>query len=969
MSTTLRHLCILAAALLALACMPVRAQQYSFQSYDRKSGLESQTINCMLQDHRGFIWACSEMGLYRFDGTNFVRMGSAEGFDKGEYITSIDENVHTGRFWIATQSGLRVGDGLHFQKVEPDGKPLVVDVARQLVALDDGRLLLVRNNQLMVLSPRRADGQWRLAPMFSEAQLSRFPQLRTITAVFPYKSGLWLGCDTALCEIAADGQILIHGAEEGVPVDTWSGMRVDKDGTLWLRGVHQVRARPAGSARFIARDVPNKDMDTVTDNGTFIEDPTGHILTPTNHGLARWNGKAWDVIDARNGLPDIGITAVLFDREGTMWLGTYGRGIYRLSNYGLVDGWGRGQGLDSVPNWSVLRDSHGTMWFGNELGGSILPRGQTQMVPWPVSVSPPPRQALSMIKAPDGAIWIGLYEHRLLRYDPVTRRTELVARLPSFIKVLFFDRQGRLWIGTVNGIYYIDHLGASIQRVPSEQSTDNQCSDIAEDSHGALWFACNAGVLRYADQRWTLMAATEVSMASGFSAISIGIDDSLWLGANEPGVFRGRVVGDQLTIAAVGDAWLRRSLAYFIRRDRRGWIWVGGGGGVDVFNGKTWTHLSQDDGLIWDETDQNTFFEDDDGSIWIGTPVGISHILRPEEMLSASPHTVVITSVSHGAQPVSEGDIVPNDGNHAPLIVRYTLLGRVSSSVPHFRYRLQGSDWIETSSHVINFTGLPSGTYRFEVQSIDEDRRSVSPSATFTFRIPAPWWFAWWTYPLEVLLAVLLLALVWRWRSRLLRRQNRRLEAMVAKRTSELTDEKRELERARAELYVQATHDGLTGLYNRMAILDLLAAHLTSGARVSPGLAVALIDADHINRINDTFGHQAGDATLQAIAAQLQSYVRGGDQLGRYGGEEILMVLPGIGHLDAENRMLQIQQAVSATAHSWHGDQFRVTLSIGLVWVGRETVTVEDVIRRADFALYAAKSEGRDRVVSEVIGA
>jgi len=81
------------------------------------------------------------------------------------------------------------------------------------------------------------------------------------------------------------------------------------------------------------------------------------------------------------------------------------------------------------------------------------------------------------------------------------------------------------------------------------------------------------------------------------------------------------------------------------------------------------------------------------------------------------------------------------------------------------------------------------------------------------------------------------------------------------------------------------------------------------------------------------------------------------------------MVLPGIGHLDAENRMLQIQQAVSATAHSWHGDQFRVTLSIGLVWVGRETVTVEDVIRRADFALYAAKSEGRDRVVSEVIGA
>jgi diguanylate cyclase (GGDEF)-like protein len=166
---------------------------------------------------------------------------------------------------------------------------------------------------------------------------------------------------------------------------------------------------------------------------------------------------------------------------------------------------------------------------------------------------------------------------------------------------------------------------------------------------------------------------------------------------------------------------------------------------------------------------------------------------------------------------------------------------------------------------------------------------------------------------------------------------------------------------------VQATHDGLTGLYNRMAILELLAAQLAPGARASPGLAVALIDADHFKRINDTFGHQAGDATLQAIAQHLQSYVRGGDQLGRYGGEEILMVLPGIGHVDAENRMLQIQQAVSGIAHSWQGDPFRVTLSVGLVWVGRETVTVEDVIRRADFALYEAKSGGRDRVVSETL--
>lgn len=968
MSMSLRHLLTLAASLLALAALPLRAQQYSLQSYDRKSGLESQTINCMLQDQRGFIWACTEMGLYRFDGSNFERMGSAEGFDKGEYVTAIEENVHTGRLWVATQSGLRVGDGLHFQNVDPDGKPLVVDINRPLVALDDGRLLLVQNNQLLVLSPRHDDRQWQLAPMFSPAQLASQPALRSITTVFAHESTLWLGCETMLCEMDAAGHMRLHGKDEGIPADSWSGMHVDSHGTLWVRGVQHLLARPAGTTAFISRDVPDNDMDVVTDNGGFVEDFSGHVLTRTNHGMVRWNGTRWDVIDGRNGLPDIGITALLFDRDGALWMGTYGVGIYRWGNYGLVDGWGRNQGMDSTPNWSIMRDNQGHMWFGNELGGSMLTPGQTRIQPWPLRFSPMPRQILALAKAPDGAIWAGLYEGSVLRYDPLSGRTTQVARLPSFVKVLYFDRQGRLWVGTVNGIYRMDTPGGTLQRVPAAETTDGQCSDIAEDEQGVLWFACNAGMLRYAGNSWTLMPAGAVNMASGFSAVALGSDGSLWLGANEPGVFRGRVIGDQLSIAPVDDAWLQRSLVYFLRRDRRGWIWVGGGGGVDVYNGRSWTHLSPDDGLIWDETDQNAFFEDNDGSIWIGTPVGVSHILRPEAMLSDAPRTVMITSVMHGSQAISEGDRVPMLGSRAPLTLRFTMLGRASGDAPHFRYRLRGSDWVETASHVINFTGLPSGDYRFEVQAIDDDRRSQSPSTYFDFSIPSSWWLAWWTYPLEALLLVALVMISWRWRTSRLMHHNRRLEAMVGARTAELTEEKRELELARAELYDQATHDGLTGLYNRMAILDLLATQLEPGARVSPGLAVALMDADHFKRVNDTYGHQAGDVTLQNIAHQLQSYVRGGDQLGRYGGEEILMVLPGIGRLDAENRLQEIQQAVSASTHSWHGEKFTITLSVGLVWIGRESVTVQDVIRRADYALYAAKSAGRDRVVSEAIG-
>jgi len=958
---------VLTVVLLALASLPAWSQQYSLQTYDRKAGLESQSISSLLQDRRGFVWAGTEMGLYRFDGSNFERMGAAQGFDQGEYVTTMAQNVQAGALWVATQSGLRVGDGLHFRKVEPSGKPLVVDVGRQMAALDDGRLLLVRDDRLMVLSGGHGAEPWQLRPMFDTAQLASVPQLRKITAVYAAHGRLWLGCDTSLCAIDAAGKIVLYGPAQGVPADSWSGMLLDRQGTLWLRGVHHVRVLPAGATRFAAREVPESDMDVVNDNGSLVQDSAGRILTSTNHGLARWDGTRWTVIDSRNGLPDIGITALLFDTQGTLWLGTYGRGISRWSGYGLIEGWGRGQGFDSVPNWSILRSDQDSLWFGNELGGSILADGQTRLQSWPLQFTPAPRQVLTLAKAGDGAIWAGLYDHRVLRHDPVSHRTTLAAQLPAFVKLLHFDRQGRLWIATVNGIYRIDSAAAPARRIAAAQTTDQQCSDIAEGDDGTLWFACNGGVLRYADGRWTRMQTGQKVLASGFSAVAVDADGSLWLGANEPGLFHATVHGGQLALARVADTWLDNTLVYFVRRDHRGWIWVGGGNGVDIFDGRYWTHLSRDDGLLWDETSQNAFFEDRDGSVWIGSSIGVSHVLHPEAMLARSPREVMITSVMHGTLPVSEGDSVRIDGNHAPLTVRYALLGNSSGSSPRFRYRLRGSDWVHTTSNIINLTGLPSDDYRLEIQAIDDDHRMVSPSAYFDFRIPPPWWLTWWACLLELLLLVLIVALSWRWHSRRLLRQNRRLETMVAARTAELTGEKHELELARAELYHQATHDSLTGLHNRRAILDQLAAQLEPGVRAGPGLAVGLIDADHFKRINDTHGHQAGDAALRAIARRLQSHVRDGDRLGRYGGEEILMLLPGIDRADAEQRMRAIQTAVSAMPHQWGEQQFAVTLSIGMVWVGSEPASVEDLVRRADAALYQAKSHGRDRVVTELV--
>jgi diguanylate cyclase (GGDEF)-like protein len=958
----MRKLLLMAlAALLALSMNRACAQQFAMQAYGRKSGLESQTVNTMFQDTRGFIWAGTEMGLYRFDGSSFERMGRSEGFAMGEFVNAITED-RSGWLWIATQSGLRVGDGMHFSDVDVAGKPVIPDAGIRIAALADGRILLVHDSRVQVLS-RTAAGVFSLAPLFSMAQIQANDELADITALGVINGEVWLGCGRNVCRFS-QGKLRVFGPADGVPEEIWAGFYRDRTGTTWLRATHSLRAMPAMGTQFENRDIPDVATDVLAGDMDVLEDTEGRILTRTNTGLARWDKGHWTAYGPDNGLPDVGITALLFDRDGDLWLGTYGRGVYRWSGYGVIEGWTRKQGMDTVPSWSILRDDQGRMWFGNELGGDLLDAGATHLRPWPATVQPPLRQNLSMQKAPDGAIWIGTYGGRVLRSDPLTGRISEAARLPTFIKAIHLDRKGRLWIATTQGVYVMEQAGAEPHGFASSQVPATTCSDIAEGSDGTLWFACNAGLLRYAGGRWTVMQVTGAAPSAGYIAVAID-SDGLWLGANQPGLFRAKVHGDLLDVTRVEDRWLDNTLAYFVRRDHRGWLWVGGSAGVDVYNGQRWVHLSQDNGLIWEETDQNAFFEDADGSIWIGSSIGVSHILHPVMIFRPHWHTVVLTQVTHGNRALHSGAVVDMDALRAPLRFRFTRLGVASGGMPHYRYRLIGTQagWVETTSSELSVAALPSGNYRFEIQAIDDIQRTLSPSAAFDFSVRPPWWWRWWAQLGLLLIVAALLMLIWRWRTRALMSQNRRLDAVVHQRTAELQREKAELEGARAELYMQATFDELTGLLNRRAILEKLERLLDNGTYRHKGFALALIDLDHFKQVNDTYGHQTGDTVLRTAALLLATNLRSSDMLGRYGGEELLMVMENIDLENAVRRLETLRVQAGAMPHACGTARFHVTLSMGLVWVGDESATMHDLIMRADQALYAAKQGGRDRVV------
>ncbi len=161
----------------------------------------------------------------------------------------------------------------------------------------------------------------------------------------------------------------------------------------------------------------------------------------------------------------------------------------------------------------------------------------------------------------------------------------------------------------------------------------------------------------------------------------------------------------------------------------------------------------------------------------------------------------------------------------------------------------------------------------------------------------------------------------------------------------------------------QAQHDRLTKIFNHVEILNILEKELDRVGRQNGNLAVIMGDLDHFKRVNDTYGHVAGDAVLVEVAARMKNNIRIYDSAGRYGGEEFLLVLPGCTTEEAMIIANRILESISKEPVMFNNIPIMVTISLGVAVnrTGEKTKTTE-LVQLADAALYKAKQNGRNRV-------
>ncbi len=943
-------------AVLCLASQACTAQRYSFREYTQ--GLGNLNITCLAQDRTGYLWVGTQNGLYRYDGSGFQRYGAAEGLPE-RTIQNLFVGAD-GTLWVATTSSIffEQKDG-KFAEVKPPA-PLNQILQRAGTVFTSNRpdqVVAATRHGALLLRQVAAD-QWIAESMGLESG-------DIFGVLYGPDGALWYGCNEDLCRLA-DGKTTHLRATLGLPEERWSSLLLTRDKHIWLRGNRHVGELFPGNSHFELRDLPGPSFSEPYP--ALAEDAEGRILTSQGATLGLWGNGRWRMVTEHNGLSRFEIQDLFVDREGSAWIGIVGHGLIRWVGQDRWEGYTAADGLSDDLVWDTARDHKGRFWIATEAGLDWIPTGDATPRVWQAPGIQTARAGALEVDA-EGAIWLGTTAGYLIRID-ANSLTAKQWKIPEVFQLLA-DMHNRIWAVTAEGLYESDTREGDHQphRVDDAVFANprGRFTDVSQDPSGNLWLAAEQGIFRLEDKGWQRIDPG--SSGARPDLIAVDHEGYLWAAGPSQELMRLRVSGDRIVEAVhIRRPRVLSQEIVSLMVDRRGWLWVGQDAGVSVYDGKIWQSFTQDDGLIWNDTDSYGLEEDTDGSMWIATSGGLSHLLDPQAAPAGSPRTPAFSQVQYGGEVLADGGSAK--WSSSPLSISMVLLSFKGTQDAGIRYRLlggQGADWEVAREMEVRYRHLAPGNYRFEVAAADQTGNAVSPVASFSFHITPLWWQ---NRSLQIacgLMLVILLVVIWRRRVGQLIQQKRALESSVTLRTIDLEREKAELLRTREQMRHFAEHDDLSGLWNHRIIVDRLRGEVDRSRREGVPLSIILADLDFFKKINDTYGHPAGDKVLKEASAIFQQMVRSYDWVGRYGGEEFLLILPGSSFMHARQRAEELRNAIEE-AQVMDGDTIiSLTASFGVA-SGFPT-SHEEMIHEADAALYRAKNNGRNCVVATEIGA
>ncbi len=996
--------------LVALSCHAARAQERwsalsdpVFRRYTQDDGLPNPVCTAMAEDSDGFLWVGTEGGLTRWDGYRFHTYqpdARVPGTLHDNWITVLHTDP-SGRLWVGTSAaGLARYDRTHDNFVTyPTGPGGLSSVSITSIADDgSGKLWIATDDALDHFDPDTGKvtvlrHQSHDPGSLPDGQINRVKR--------DGAGNLWVGTSKGLTRRPAGSETFLRVPLAGAPDATSiTALFEDQDGRMWIgtngHGAYVVNS-PMEAPQPVHETGAGGDQLGTQWVYVIAAADAGKIWLGTyGQGIVSIDAATKQTLRIRNDpfLPRTLASDVIWmlhrDRSGGMWVGTT-NGLSRQETVSgaLLSVFGAGNrpnGISETDILSVLPVSDGTIWLGLRTKGIdiIDPlHGHLRSIA-PSAADPenalPNAFLWSMTELADGTIYLGTYRglYRTDTSGAAVHRQEIPGREADLGVSTVLQADDRLWLGGGNdGLWSIGLRESNLR--PAEHFagadlTDQRVNTLALGSDGDLWIGTRNGLNRLvlASRKLEQIPAAP-AVAGGLSAgfiSSLLVDQAgrLWVATMGGGidVIVGQGQGKPVfhTIST-GDG-LPDSNVDTLLADRRGRIWAATDSGVAVIDPDNFTvhSLHQADGVAVSAYWTGSGAVTPQGELLFGG-VGALTVVRPDRYQPWDYHPpVVVTEVRVGDMPVEATSFNDPDAKAVlkirpdanSLSVEFASLDFTAPEQNKYAYWLEGydRDWIavEATRRVAAYTNLPPGSYTLHLRGSNRDG-AWSQTLHLPVIVEPAWYQTIWCRIAEALGIIGVGLLFMQRRTAYLRTRQRELERQVAERTAELEMSKRQIE-------LIAYQDALTGLPNRRMFIADFQKHLVLESRRAGRFALLLIDLDHFKQINDTLGHDAGDAMLVEAATRLQNAVRHSDCLARLGGDEFAILLTDtVDMTAAEAICLRIVESFTAPI-PFNGIDMRTSPSIGMALYPAHGTNQDTLYKAADLALYDAKAAGRN---------
>lgn len=731
----------------------VSDNQFLKKRWTTEEGLPQNTVTSMVQTRDGYLWLGTFGGLVRFDGVRFTTFNTVNTPAlRSNRIMALYEDGD-GTLWIGAESG----DIVKLQ-----------NNSFEIFAVGDGTS---NNVVLSFLSDRRGDlwvgqtrGIWHYAAKQSNAAVFYPMDLGVKSIAEDSARDLWFGTINSLTQFR-DGKFTVYTTEETTTPVQANIAKADSAGNLWAVTNGGVGRLENGKFKSLLENplTTTKYITAITaDNQKQVW--FGYYDTIYKFGESGVLDK-YDVSDLTTG----GIRSMIFDREDNLWIGTNGDGLIRLSTR-KIKTLSTADGLPHDEIMSITEDADGSgVWIG-AVGLTHWQNGKATV--YTKENGLPANRINSLRFARDGTLWIGTLGGLASMKNGQISLYPASSNVPSWVKAIFEDSRGNVWIGWQGGGLQLYRNGAFRNFTTENGLIHDSVNFISEDRAGRLWIGTANGIsvakfsCAHGEQICDTPESLEFTNYTAKDGLSNDFvrdiyedeDGAFWIATYGGGLNRLR--GGKFTAVTIkdglGDDFISRILP-----DERGNLWLLGNRGIfsvsraalnDFADGKTSGIVCGSygvaDGMLSSEGNGGNFpagWKMRDGTLWFPMIKGVT-IIDPKTSNPQSP-PVLIEEVTLDREAIDFRSKITVNPGQENLEIHYTGLSFSKPEQINFRYKLEGLDneWTEAGTRrVAYFPHLPPGSYRFTVIAANSDAVWSETAATLEITVLSPFWLRWW---------------------------------------------------------------------------------------------------------------------------------------------------------------------------------------------------------------------------------